>query len=135
MTQATTAVAAKPEGPKDNAKPVATADAKKADKVTEEIENAKPFSPLLASSWKARESGIYFNTHEVVPDIGTPFEHLGRAEYWSNVSQKFRPGDTILAYPRDGAWYVELIVWDAGQNWAHVTAKFEPQRRAKFQAI
>ena len=60
---------------------------------------------------------MFFNTHEVVPDAGTPKDNLLRPEFWGNVSQKFKPGDTIIAYPRDGAWYAELLVWDAGQNW------------------
>jgi hypothetical protein len=30
-------------------------------------------------------------------------------------------GDTLLVVPRDGTWYAQLVVWDAGQNWAHVS--------------
>lgn len=84
----------------------------------------KPIVSLLANQWKARESGVYFNTHEVVPNAGTPLEHLTAPEFWCNVSQKFRPGDNIWAYPRDGAWVAELIVWEAGQNFANVTFRF-----------
>lgn len=87
-----------------------------------------PISALLSSQWKARESGVYFNMHEVVPDAGTPIENLERPEFWGNVSQKFRPGDTIIAFPRDGAWYAELLVWDAGQNWANVSFKGKAER-------
>jgi hypothetical protein len=89
-----------------------------------------PISALLANQWKARESGVFFNTHEVVPNAGTPFENLLRREFWGNVSQKMKPGDTIIAFPRDGQWYAELVVWDAGQNWAHVSPRFHMERPA-----
>lgn len=85
---------------------------------------ASPIVSLLANQWKARESGVYFNTHEIVANAGTPIEHLSRPEFWCNVAAKFRPGDTVFAYPRDGAWAAELIVWEAGQNFAHVSFKW-----------
>lgn len=88
-----------------------------------------PISALLANEWKARESGVYFNTHEVVPAAGTPVDNLLMPTFWANVSQKMRRGDTIIACPRDGAWAVELLVWEAGQNWALVSFKFPPQSR------
>lgn len=86
-------------------------------------EKREPIAALLASSCKARESGVYFNVWEVVPDARTPRDNLVRREFWANVSQKFKAGDTIIAFPRDGAWYAELLVWDAGQNWADVSPK------------
>lgn len=82
-----------------------------------------PVRALLMQEWKAREAGVWLNTHEVVPPKGTPMEDLERPEFWGNISQRLRPGDTILAYPRDGAWYAEYFVWDAGQNYAHVRMK------------
>lgn len=82
-----------------------------------------PITALLANQWKARDSGVFFNTHEVVPNAKTPIEHLLRPEFWGNISQKLKMGDTILVLPRDGAWYAELLVWDAGMNWAHVSFK------------
>jgi hypothetical protein len=89
---------------------------------------AGPIATLLAAQCKARESGIYFNTWEVVPDAGTPLEHIIDPRFFGNVSQRFKPGDTILAFPRDGAWYAELLVWDAGQNWANVSLKGRLER-------
>lgn len=91
-----------------------------------------PVRALLASEWKARESGVFFNTHEVVPPAGTPLSDLLYPEFFSNVSQKLKAGDTVLALPRDAAWYAELIVWDAGRNWAHVSVRFS-QLRPPFQ--
>lgn len=110
----------------------AAPDAPAADKANE-IKTAMrealpPISALLASACKARESGIYFNSWEVVPDADTPIENLERREFWANVSQKMRPGDTIIALARNCSWYAELVVFDAGQNWANVVFKFKIDR-------
>lgn len=86
-------------------------------------EAVKKVAPLLSSEIWARESGVKFNTWEVCPLAGTPPEALLTPEFWGNVSAKMKLGDTILALPRDGAWYGEFLVWDAGQNWAHVSGK------------
>ena len=80
-----------------------------------------PIRALLANEIWAREAGVRFNTWEVVAPAGTPFEHLLEPAFWANVSRRMKMGDKILALPRDGAWYAELLVWDAGQNWARVT--------------
>ena len=91
-------------------------------------------APLGIGSWRPRESGVFFNAHEIVPDAGVPFEAVLERGFWANISQKLRPGDTLLVFPRDARWYAELLVWDAGQNWAHVTAKGMAQR-PEFQAL
>lgn len=83
----------------------------------------KPFAALLRDRWCARESGVRFNEHEVVPEAGTPFEHLLRQEYWANIAAKLRPGDNIIAFAEDGAWRAELIVWQVGQAWARVSGE------------
>lgn len=80
-----------------------------------------PIRALLATEIWAREAGVKFNTWEAVPPIGTPTENLLRPDFWANVSGKMRSGDKIIVFPRDGAYYGELIVWDAGQNWANVS--------------
>ena len=80
----------------------------------------KPIAPLLASEIWARETGVKFNTWEVVPQAKTPVENVLRRDFWNNVAQRMKPGDKVIVYPRDGAYYAELIVWDAGQNWADV---------------
>lgn len=79
-----------------------------------------PISPLLQAEIWARDGGVKFNTFEAVPKAGTPFENVLRPDFWANVSQRMRAGDKIIVLPRDGSWYAELLVWDAGQNWAHV---------------
>jgi hypothetical protein len=94
----------------------------------------KPVVALLASEFRPRESGVYFNTYEAVPAKGTPLEHLLLPAYWANVSQKLRPGGTILAFSSAEGFYAELLVWDAGQNWAHVDFKGEPMQRPRFSA-
>lgn len=40
--------------------------------------------------------------------------------YWSHVASKLRPWDRIEARANDGTWYAELIVLEAGRNWARV---------------
>lgn len=112
------AAAAKPAEPKQNAAPVA---AKKP--------NA---GPLLAAQIWAREAGVKFNTWEAVPDAGVDAAQILRSEFWANVSQRMKPGDTLIVYPRDGGFYVELLVWDCGMNWATVQPKFEPMIRPEL---
>lgn len=110
----------KPADVKPAAK-TAPADAKKA--------NA---GPLLAAQIWAREAGVKFNTWEAVPDAGVDAAQILRAEFWANVSQRMKPGDTLIVYPRDGGFYVELLVWDCGMNWATVQPKFEPMIRPEL---
>ena len=38
--------------------------------------------------------------------------------YWSHVAAKLRPWDRIEARANDGTWYAELLVMEAGRNWA-----------------
>ncbi len=102
--------------------------------VAEPVKEAAPIAALLASEIKARESGVHFNTWEVVPKAGTPIENLLRPEFWGNVSQRLRPGDTLIVFPRDCVWYAELLCWDAGQNWAHVEIVMAKQR-PQFQSV
>jgi hypothetical protein len=91
-----------------------------------------PISALLASEIWARDGGVRFNTWEAVPREGTPLENALRPEFWAHVARRLKPGSTILVYPADGAWYAELIVWDAGQNWARVSHKIQPLQRPAF---
>jgi hypothetical protein len=123
MAKDTTKTAPKPDKP-EAPKPVPAAEPSAVKEILADVaEQISPIAALLASSCKARESGVYFNVWEVVPERATPRDNLLRREFWANVSQKFKPGDTIIAFPRDGAWYAEFIVWDAGQNWADVSPK------------
>lgn len=88
----------------------------------------RSFAPLLESACWPREAGVRLNIFEIVPPAATPLTWLLQPAFWSNVARRFTPGSTIVAYPRDGAWYAELIVWDAGQNWAHVSLKGASER-------
>lgn len=83
-----------------------------------------PVRALLAQEIWARESGVKFNTWEAVPPAGTPPANILRPDFWANVSGRMKMGDTIIVMPRDGAFYAQLIVWDAGQNWANVAGGF-----------
>lgn len=85
------------------------------------LADSRPISALLHNEIWAREAGIKFNSWEAVPPAGTPFENVLKPEFWANVARRMKMGDKIIVMPRDGAWYGELLVWDAGQNWAHVS--------------
>jgi hypothetical protein len=113
------------------------ADPKKDDAGTAEIRQAMaevlpPIRALLAQEIWAREAGVKFNTWEAVPPAGTQPENILRPDFWSNVSARMRMGDKIIVVPRDGAFYAELVVWDAGQNWANVSGGH--QERPQFAA-
>lgn len=99
--------------------------AKKADEASDTVA-PKP-APLLSSETWARD-GVKFGTHEAVPPAGTSLEALLDPSYWGNVAKRLKPGDTIIVFPRDGAYYAELLVWDAGQNWAQVEPKLKLAR-------
>lgn len=114
MTKATAAlkpVAPAPAAPSEPANPIKQA----------MTEARPPVSALLGSEIWAREAGIKFNTWEVVPPAGTSWENVMSKEFWANVSSRMRPGDQIIIFPRDGSYFGQLVVWDAGQNWAHVS--------------
>lgn len=139
MGSAKTAAAAKPAASTSlapaAAAPIVLPIADKTAEIKQAMSEVRPpVRVLLASEWKARESGVFFNTHEVVPPAGTPLEDLLRPEFFSNVSQKLKAGDTVLALPRDASWYAELIVWDAGRNWAQVSVRFA-QARPMFEGV
>jgi hypothetical protein len=91
------------------------------DQVKQILTDAKPVVALLASEIWAREAGVKFSTWEVVPPAGTTKEHILEPKFWANVARRMKMGDTLLVVPRDGTWYAQLVVWDAGQNWAHVS--------------
>jgi|GEM_PF-2265012 len=129
-----TAVATKPDlkAPPQNLPKAAGAKLDAGD-VKQILTDAKPvLVALLANEIWAREAGVRFNTWEVVVPGGTPFENILMPAFWANVSRKMKMGDKLLVLPRDGAWYAELIVWDAGQNWANVDGACA--RRPSFEA-
>lgn len=114
------AAAAAAAGPAKKA-PVSSGATLEAADVKQILTDARPpLVALLANEIWAREAGVRFNTWEVVVPAGTPFENVMLPAFWANVSRRMKMGDKVLVLPRDGQWYAELLVWDAGQNWAHV---------------
>lgn len=84
--------------------------------------------PLPRDRWRARESGVMWNEHEVNPFAGVAFEALLAPEFWANIAAKMRPGDTIIAMPDDGAWRGAFLVWQVGHNFAQVTQLWRQER-------
>lgn len=98
------------------------------------LTDAKPrLVALLQSEIWVRENGVKLNTWEAVVPAGTPFESVLEHAFWANVSRRMKMGDKIIVLPRDGAWYAELLVWDAGQNWAHVAGAMV--ERPEFKTV
>lgn len=127
MANASAAAAAKdkdtaapaPSLPKAARAPAASLDA---GDVKEILTEAKPpLVALLANEIWAREAGVKLNTWEAIVPAGTLWANVIRPEFWANVSRRMKMGDKVIVMPRDGAWYGELVVWDAGQNWARVS--------------
>ncbi len=133
MAKADAAAAAKTNEPAPEPAarpPAATMDAAAVKQILTEAK--PPLVALLASQIWAEEGGVRFNTWEAVVPAGTPIEHVRDRAFWANVSRKMKMGDKIRVLPRDGAWYGELLVWDAGQNWANVDGAFA--KRPDFDA-
>src|SRR5690349_11175288 len=86
------------------------------------------FAPLLRHRWRARESGVLWNEHEIVPEAGTPLERVLERDYWANIAAKMRAGDTLIVMPDDAAWRAELLVWDVGHNYALVSPLWHAKR-------
>lgn len=94
----------------------------------------KRFGAVLRDAWRARESGVLWNEHEVVAAAGTPVERVLEADYWANIASYFKPGDNIIIMPEDGAWRAELLVWGVGPSWAQVAVKKPFAKRPDFGA-
>lgn len=93
------------------------------------------FAPLLRDRWRARESGVLWNEHEVACEAGTPIEHLSRPQFWANIAQRLKPGDNIIAMPDCMSWRAELTVWDVGQGWAFVAPRGALASRPDFSDL
>ncbi len=136
MAKANAAVAATNTAAPNDGAAAARADGAKLDNadVKQILTDTKPpLVPLLASEIWAREAGIKLNTWEAIVPVGTPWEHVIRPQFWANVARRMKMGDKIIVIPRDGAWYGELLVWDAGQNWAHVDGAHS--ERPSFESV
>lgn len=56
----------------------------------------------------------------VVPESGVKMETILRPDYWSHVSKQLKPWHRIEVREPGFSWVAELIVRDAGPNWAKV---------------
>jgi hypothetical protein len=55
------------------------------------------------------------------PESGVTVEQLLKPEAWANVARRMKAGHMIHVVPEDGAYFAELYVVSAGQNWANVS--------------
>lgn len=53
-------------------------------------------------------------------DLGIAPERLLDTDYWAHVAQRLAPWTKIEARAKDGTWYAEFIVLEAGRTWARV---------------
>jgi len=60
--------------------------------------------------------------YSVTPELDQDFDSMLAPEFWTNVAQKFHPGDKIEIFAEDSSYYAELLVTDCGQKWAKVVA-------------
>ena len=76
-----------------------------------------------------RAAEFWRNLFAVNPEYGTTIEDMLKEGYWAHVAAKLRPWDKIEVRAEDGSFYAELMVRDAGRNWAKVVllslVKFE----------
>lgn len=56
----------------------------------------------------------------IVPEHGTAFADLLSPAFWSHVSRQMKPADRIEVSAEDGSYFAELIVIDAGMQFAKV---------------
>lgn len=111
-----------------------SSDTKTATPVTEPAKNetpAKPkpavkpvegaperFSPAREANFRTSSDFMFPETSYLAP-VGTPFAHLLRPEYWSNL-KKLMPGCTIVVLAEDGSYRATLYVDRVGQGYAQV---------------
>lgn len=69
---------------------------------------------------KFNEAGFHRHVWVARPDYGVLLADVLKSEYWANVSSSLKPGAKIEVQPEGLTYYAELIVLDAGPNWANV---------------
>jgi hypothetical protein len=67
----------------------------------------------------------------IVPEHGTALAELLTPAYWSHVSRQMRPSDRIEVNAEDGSFFAELVVIDAGLQFAKVALL----REAKLEGV
>lgn len=85
---------------------------------------AKPdrFTPLSESEFYTSVEFVMPQT-AARPPVGTKLEHILKPEWWANIRgkyQQFTAGAIVQVYPKDGAWWAEVLVEQAGQGFARV---------------
>lgn len=83
-------------------------------------EPMKPVAPLTIDRWQLSEH--LFALHSITAPPGYAAEDLLRPEAWANIARNLRPGEIVQARSEEGTWFIELYVWEKGQNWALVSA-------------
>ena len=66
------------------------------------------------------EASFHRHIWVIRPEYGTPLAEVVKPEYWTNVSTALKPGARIEVQPEGLTYFAELIVLDAGPNWANV---------------
>lgn len=53
-------------------------------------------------------------------EMGTTLEQIIEPSYWAHMASKLKPYDHIEVRVDDGIWLAQLLVKEAGRNWAAV---------------
>lgn len=81
-------------------------------------EKAKERPPLHPSRMQLAEHRRQI--WHIVPEHGTALTDLLNPAYWSHISRQMKPTDRIEVSAEDGSYFAELIVIDAGLQFAKV---------------
>lgn len=91
----------------------------KAAEVAEQPER-KPGSPITETDGRFKEAEFQRTLWVCTTNENTQPDDLLATEYWAHVAAKLKPYDRIEARANDGAWFAELLVLEAGRNWARM---------------
>lgn len=61
-----------------------------------------------------------YNEWAADPEQGTTLEDMLDPSYWAHSARNLKSRDKIIVWEESGAFYAELLVIDAGANWAKV---------------
>jgi len=87
----------------------------------EPVAEIKKAEPVTLSRWGLADEKNTRHRVDVKPDV-TP-EQCMDSGFWTHISMRFVPGDTILVRPENNEWELELHVADCGPQFAHVVKK------------
>lgn len=60
------------------------------------------------------------NIYQITVDVSVQREHLKDPKFWKHVSTQFRPYTRLEVVSDDSRFFCELLVLNAGKNWATV---------------